>query len=176
MSRSFDRAIAIDEGRRAAIRQADPHALLSVVSLSSLTGRDVPAAIERFPRSFARSYARQMREEASRRGDRLLQTAERHPIWPEGQVGLFYANPEDRPAPLAGKTASAVAADLEAIPLGELPRERLDQHIARVSADVAVARPCREDGPTLHGQVPGPEQAGELREAGLESHRGQSDE
>lgn len=98
------------------------------------------------------------------------------PIWPEDREGLFYVNRQDRSATLAGKTASAVAADLEAIPLGELPRERLDQHIARVSADVAVARPCREDGPTLHGQVPGPEQAGELREAGLESHRGQSDE
>lgn len=71
MSRSVDKAIAIDEGRRAAIRQADPHALLPVVSLSSLTGRDVPGAIERFPVSFARSYARQMRDEA-RQPDELL--------------------------------------------------------------------------------------------------------
>lgn len=73
MSRFVDRALAIDEGRRAAIRRGDPHALLPVVSLALLTGRDVPGAIERCPVSFAQSYARQMREEARRTDERAFQ-------------------------------------------------------------------------------------------------------
>lgn len=85
----------------------------------------------------------------------------RNEVWPDGSIGLTYVVQQQ-----------SVTRPFEE----RWTKDRLDQRIARVSANAGVAPPSRGNGPDQPGLAPSPELTPERRAACAQCRRGQSHE